>query len=134
MYINQDFTHDRTKYLGGSDIGPILGLSKYRSAVDVWLEKTGQVQYEVDNLPIRFGTYAEEFVAREYCRQTRFTVTPPTHTIVHPQYPFLVAHIDRLVFTAAATELGAPAHLLECKTANPFGKSEWGKLVAMKCL
>ncbi len=31
---------DRTQFLGGSDVGAILGLSSFRSAVDVWLEKT----------------------------------------------------------------------------------------------
>ena len=51
MLINQDFTHDRTKYLGGSDIGAILGLSKYRTPVDVWLEKTGRVKNKVVILP-----------------------------------------------------------------------------------
>ena len=29
MLINQDFSVDRTKYIGGSDIGAILGLSKF---------------------------------------------------------------------------------------------------------
>lgn len=35
MLINQDFTANRAKYLGGSDIGAILGLSKYRTALEV---------------------------------------------------------------------------------------------------
>jgi putative phage-type endonuclease len=128
MLNNQDFTHDRTKYLGGSDIGPILGLSQYRTAVDVWLEKTGQVQTTIDNLPLRFGTFAETFVASEYCRQTGFTVAPQTQAITHDQHPFLAAHIDRFVFTQDAQEPINPSHLLECKTANPFGKSEWGEI------
>lgn len=46
MLINQDFTHDRTKYLGGSDIGAILGLSPYKTPLDVWLEKTAKHSYE----------------------------------------------------------------------------------------
>ena len=62
MLNNQHFTQDRTKYLGGSDIGAILGFSKYRTALDVWLEKTGRVVSNVDNLPVRFGSFAEEFV------------------------------------------------------------------------
>ena len=28
MLINQDFSVDRSKYIGGSDIGAILGLSR----------------------------------------------------------------------------------------------------------
>ena len=38
MLNNQDFALLRAKSLGGSDVGAILGLSKYRSAVDVWME------------------------------------------------------------------------------------------------
>jgi len=37
MLINQDFTQDRTQFIGGSDIGAILGLSPYRTPIDVWL-------------------------------------------------------------------------------------------------
>jgi integrase len=33
MLINQDFTHNRASFLGGSDIGAILGVSKYLSAI-----------------------------------------------------------------------------------------------------
>lgn len=125
MLTDQDFTHDRTKYLGGSDIGAILGLSKHRTPVDVWLEKTGQVKNKVDSLPVRFGTFAEEFVASEYARQTGFSLSHQTEAIVHPQHSFLVAHIDRFVHIQNDDQ---PSHLLECKTANPFAKSEWGEL------
>ena len=51
MLINQDFTQDRTKYIGWSDIGAILGLSKFRSALDVWMEKTGKEVKSLDSLP-----------------------------------------------------------------------------------
>lgn len=72
MLSNQDLTRDRTKYLGGSDIGAILGFSKYRTALDVSLEKTGRVVNQVNNLPVRFGSFPEEFVACEYAAQTGF--------------------------------------------------------------
>jgi len=128
MLNNQDFTQDRTKYLGGSDIGAILGLSKYRSPLDVWLEKTGKVVKEVNNLPVRFGTFAESFVADEYSRQTRFSLSLQTKAITHRDHSFLVAHIDRFAHPLNADIQGEPTHLLECKTANPFAKSEWGEL------
>ncbi len=51
MLNNQDFTHNRTDFLGGSDIGAILGVSKYRSAMDVWLEKTGKKSIAKTVLP-----------------------------------------------------------------------------------
>lgn len=137
MLNNQDFTRERTKYLGGSDIGAILGFSKYRTALDVWLEKTDRVANAVDNLPVRFGTFAEEFVATEYATQTRFSLAHHESGIPHPQYPFMVGHIDRFVFESADSVNGelfhsdgssAASHLLECKTASPFNQSDWGEL------
>ena len=84
MLNNQDFTVNRSKYLGGSDIGAILGFSKYRSAVDVWLEKTGRIMNEVDNLPVRFGSFAEEFVASEYAAQTKNGLVHSQAGVIHP--------------------------------------------------
>jgi putative phage-type endonuclease len=137
MLNNHDFTHQRTKYLGGSDIGAILGFSKYRTALDVWLEKTSRVVNEVDNLPVRFGTFAESFVASEYATQTGFSLVHSETGVVHPQYPYMVGHIDRYIFESSDDidqELFHPdgtcaaAHLLECKTASPFNQSDWGEL------
>jgi len=128
MLINQDFTHDRTKYLGGSDIGAILGLSKYRSPLDVWLEKTGKVVNEVNNLPVRFGTFAEEFVASEYASTTGYQVAHQLEPITHPQHDYLQGHIDRFVFSKDSRPDKLPTHVLECKTANPFARSEWGEV------
>ena len=135
MLNNQDFTVNRTKYLGGSDLGAILGFSKYRSALDVWLEKTGKASNTATSLPLRFGSFAEEFVASEYATQTGFTLINHPNTVVHPEFPYLAGHIDRYV---AGFTLNKPlfnkdgtcnaTRLLECKTANPFTQSDWGEL------
>jgi len=140
MLNNQDFTANRTKYLGGSDIGAILGFSKYRTALDVWLEKTGRITNTVNNLPIRFGTFAESFVASEYATQTGYGLVHSEEGIPHPKYPFMVGHIDRFAFESESLEdtdsidlfnsdgSCATTHLLECKTASPFNQSDWGEL------
>jgi putative phage-type endonuclease len=140
MLINQEFTADRTKYLGGSDIGAILGFSKYRTALDVWLEKTGRITNTASSLPMRFGSFAEEFVASEYASQTGHLLIHNESGITHPQHPFIVGHIDRFVMKANSDHQSdhrklfdsdgtcAASHLLECKTANPFNQSDWGEL------
>jgi putative phage-type endonuclease len=137
MLNNQDFTANRTKYLGGSDIGAILGFSKYRTALDVWLEKTGRIVNKVDNLPVRFGSFAESFVASEYAAQTGYVLAHSESGVAHPQYPYMVGHIDRYVFKSSDDIDGklfygdascSAAHLLECKTASPFNQSDWGEL------
>ena len=72
--MNHDFTQDRSKYLGGSDIGAILGLSPFKSPLAVWMEKTGKEVKPIDSLPLRFGSFAEEFVANEYAKATGFAL------------------------------------------------------------
>ena len=131
MLNNQEFTADRSQYLGGSDIGAILGLSKYRTALQVWMEKTNKEVEKVDSLPLRFGSFAEEFVAREYARATSFELLHDESLHIHSTHAFMGAHIDRFVFDApfnstanAARKL--PNRILECKTANPFTANEWG--------
>jgi putative phage-type endonuclease len=124
MLINQDFSPDRTKYIGGSDIGAILGLSKFQSPLAVWQEKTGKENKRLDSLPLRFGSFAEEFIAREYSRSTGFELLHDQSTFVHPQHPMFCAHLDRLVMGNGQDR--APTKILECKTANPYSTVEWG--------
>ncbi len=125
MLINQDFTADRSKYLGGSDIGAVLGLSKYRTLLEVWLEKTGKETLKKSSLPLRFGSFAEEFVASEYSLATGYQLLHDESIRIHPEYPFMSAHIDRFVL-GDGNEL-PPTRILECKTANPFSSGDWGE-------
>lgn len=134
MNAREDWLLARRAGLGGSDIGAILGLSKYRTPVDVWMEKTGRTPGQEETLQMRFGTYAEEFVAREYCAQTGRAVQRYTNMLHHKNAPVL-GNVDRLVVPEGAkiashkgeirTELG-----LECKTASAFAAmdaAEWGE-------
>ena len=117
-----------------------MGFSKYRTALDVWFEKTGRVVNTVDNLPVRFGSFAESFVASEYATHTGFTLAHSEEGVIHPQYPFMVGHIDRFIVDSgigSSTDSEplfnldgscAATHLLECKTASPFNQSDWGDL------
>lgn len=126
MLINQDFTADRSKYIGGSDIGAILGLSKFKSPLEVWMEKTGKEVTSKDSLPLRFGIFAESFVADEYSRATGHHLLHDESAHIHPAHAFMSAHIDRFVVCNSADTL--PTKILECKTANAFTKSEWGQV------
>jgi len=124
MLINQDFSVDRTKYIGGSDIGAILGLSRFRSPLEVWMEKTGKETKKLDSLPLRFGSFAEEFVASEYARATGFKLIHDESIYIHPEHAFMSAHMDRFVLEEGAS---SPTRILECKTAHPFSAGDWGE-------
>ena len=126
MLINQDFSVDRMKYIGGSDIGAILGLSKFRSPLEVWMEKTGKESKQKDSLPLRFGSFAEEFVASEYARSTGSELLHDQSAFIHPLHSMFCAHLDRLVLGDGLN--CAPTKILECKTANPFTSGDWGEI------
>lgn len=132
MLNNQDFALLRAKSLGGSDVGAVLGLSKYRSAVDVWMEKTGKEVGVRDSLPLRFGQFAESFVASEYALATGLSLATHDIAVVHPEYSYMHGHIDRFVLSGDLPLIGSDgqinaSRILECKTANPFAQSEWGE-------
>jgi putative phage-type endonuclease len=125
MLNNQNFSVDRSKYIGGSDIGAILGLSRFKTPLEVWMEKTGKQTKRLDSLPLRFGSFAEEFVASEYSLATSFELLHDESIYLHPQHSYMSAHIDRFVMEVDSS---APTRILECKTANPFTASEWGEV------
>lgn len=132
MLNNQDFANLRAKSLGGSDVGAILGLSKYKSAIDVWLEKTGHETEAVDNLPLRFGSFAESFVAEEYQRATGLALKHHESALIHPSYDYIHGHIDRFICSSPNLfdddgQLLAEK-ILECKTASPYTAHEWGDI------
>lgn len=137
MLNNQDFTQERAKHLGGSDIAALLGLSKYRTALDIWLEKTDKVEQSESNMPLRFGSFAEPFVANEYSLETGFALIEYAPIILHKEHSFLGGHIDRFVVPESFASGDAlfnkngqcvANHILECKTANPFAQIEWGEV------
>jgi putative phage-type endonuclease len=132
MFINQDFTHNRANFLGGSDIGAIVGVSPYRSAIDVWLEKTDKAVRTADGFALRFGSFAESFIAEEFAKVTGSVLAIHEAGIIHPKHPFCVGHIDRFVLERKDEPLFVDGKLnakslLECKTANIFSQKDWGE-------
>lgn len=113
-----EWLQERTKGIGGSDAGIILGLNKYRTAFELWLEKTGQVEpVEVDNEAIYWGNQMEDVVAKEFEKRTGKKVRRTNFMYSHPEHEFIKANLDRLV-------VGEDA-ILECKTAGAFLAKEW---------
>lgn len=130
----QEFLDRRRQGLGGSDLGVILGLNPWKTPFELWQEKTGRVEQTVDTLQTRFGTYAEQFVADEYTRQTGRRVQRYTAMLEHSTAS-LLGHVDRLVIPDGAKLAAHRGQIrtdrgLECKTASAFATgrdSAWGE-------
>lgn len=119
--------------LGGSDIAAVLGLSPYKSALELWFELVGRTTHESrDLLHLRFGQHAESFIAKEYERRTGFHTHVHTKTIFHAEHDFMYGHMDRFVSADQETDFywrpgDKSTRVLECKTASVFNRSEWGE-------
>jgi putative phage-type endonuclease len=119
MENKQKWLMERKNYLGGSDLGAIAGLNPYRTALDVYLDKTSDDIAEDTNSAMHWGTLLEDVIAKEYAQVTGYDVEIEPNTIYHPKYKFLGANIDRWV--------GDKEYILECKTAGFTKAKEWGE-------
>ena len=133
MNEREEWLQQRKAGLGGSDIGAILGLSKFRTPVDVWMEKTGRTAGQDETLQMRFGSYAEDFVAHEYSAKTGRAVQRFTTMLHHSTAPIL-GNVDRLVIPEGQKRAAHQREIrtdrgLECKTVSAFATyndDEWG--------
>lgn len=113
---------ERQSYIGGSDIGCILGVNKYKSALDIFLDKTKEVVSESISQPAYWGNVLEDPVAKKYAEETGYKVYGAPGLILHPLHKFVGANIDRWVVDDKGEK-----RILECKTAHFLKAKEWGE-------
>ncbi len=107
----------RRKGIGGSDAAAVAGVSRYKSPLQVYLEKIGEVDNNVDNEFVYWGKVLEDVVAKEFEKRTGKKVRRVNSILVHPEYPWMIANIDRKISGENA--------ILECKTTNAYASKEW---------
>lgn len=103
--------------IGGSDAGAICGLNPYRTATQVYFDKTSDAVEDTDNEAMRQGRDLEDYVAQRFMQVTGKKVRRANAIFYHEEYPFLLANIDRMVSGENAG--------LECKTASPYLAEKW---------
>lgn len=111
----------RKNGIGGSDVSVLLGISKWKSALELWLEKTGQAEdLDADNEAMEWGRIMEPVIRRHFEEVTGKAVVEVHAIMQSPEYPFMLADIDGLT----GDDQGNPA-ILEIKTASEYKRSEW---------
>ena len=118
--IEQTDLGDRRQYIGGSDIGAIMGRSRYRSPVDVYSQKIGETPEFKGNEATNWGHILESVVAAEYAKREGVKVVRDRTLYKHPQFPYMLGHIDRRVLGFEGGKV------LEVKTAGKWFKpADW---------
>lgn len=122
----ESWLESRKNGLGGSDIAAIAGLSRWKSPLAVYLEKTGQYENNETNEAMQIGTELEDWVAEKFVREfekdsgNKVKIQRKNAMLQHSEYPFMLANIDREII-----DKNAGRGILECKTASEYMLDEW---------
>jgi len=112
--MNAEQLRERRKGIGGSEASAALGLSRYKSPFQLYLEKTGEIDEYNDSPVLRRGTRFEPILREMYSEITgRPVVLAPTFQ--SDVVPFMFVSPDGL----------AGDRYLEIKTAR--NRHDWGE-------
>jgi putative phage-type endonuclease len=119
----EDWLKYRDLGIGASDAAAAVGMSKYKTPFELYQEKRHEVEPEdlSENENVEMGILLEPVVAELFERRTGKRVEFVHAILQHPEYPWMLANLDRRVVGERA--------VLECKTANAFAQmrgDDWG--------
>jgi putative phage-type endonuclease len=114
----------RKNGLGGSDAAVACGLSKYKSPVELWMEKKGNDEPKEAGEAAYWGTVMEPHIREEFALRTGLEVKLERSILQHQEHEFMFANVDGIV--------DDPAHglcIFEAKTANAFLQDQWAETI-----
>lgn len=110
----------RKKGIGGSDASVVCGISRYKSPIELWADKTGMLPYSEAGEAAYWGTQLEALVRIEFTKRTGIEVHLVYQLYQSEEYPFMLANLD-----GRCTH---PVHgdcVFEAKTASAYKVGEW---------
>lgn len=110
---------NRNGYIGGSDIGTIMGVNQWKSPYTLWAEKTGLIEVEdvSDKDAVWFGVMEEDIIAKRFTMKTELKVKKSNYAYGCKECPYLRGHVDRI---ASKGKWG-----LEIKTTSSWNKTKY---------
>jgi putative phage-type endonuclease len=117
--LTEQQLEQRRQGIGGSDAAAVVGLSRYKTPVDVYLQKLGLAPDDEESEAAYWGNVLEAVVASEFVRINNELFKHSGDLIKSKKYPWMIANVDRLLSHKNA--------VLECKTASAYKSGEWGE-------
>lgn len=112
----------RKKGIGGSDASIVCGINRYKSPLELWMEKTDQLPYQEAGEAAYWGTRLEDLVRSEFTKRTGIEVKAVTYLLQSEEYPFMQANLDGI---CEHPEYGTC--IFEAKTASAYKQGEWAE-------
>lgn len=110
---------ERRSGIGGSDSAAAVGLSKWKTPLELFLDKRGELE-TAENEPMRWGNLLEPVVRQEAADRLGLTIEVPNRIIRHPTVHFAIATVDGIGFRPHG-----PKRMYEGKTARTA--DGWGE-------
>lgn len=136
---HEEWLRGRKTGIGGSDVAAILGLSRYKSPIDIYQDKVGEAPDADQSEAAYWGIQLEDIVAKEFQKRTGMKVQRVNAQLSRDGW--MNANLDRAVVNpeiagnvrildgAKRAETGrllTTDTILECKTASSFIADQWG--------
>ena len=114
---HEEWLKYRKMGITGTDAGAIVGMNPYKSALQVFVDKTTDNIEVFDNEAMKQGRDLEEYVAQRFCETTGKKVRRANAIFSNDEHPWMLADFDRLVVGERAG--------LECKTVSAYSADKW---------
>lgn len=116
----EDWLEYRKQGIGGSDASVVCGISRYKSPVALWMEKTSQLPHQEAGEAAYWGNQLESLVRDEFTKRTGITVQQPKQLLQSAEHPFMLANLDGI---CEHPDVGTC--IFEAKTASAYKAGEW---------
>ena len=120
-YKSPEWYAIRKDHIGGSEAAAILGLSRWKSNVELWKEKTGLIQPKnIANERMEKGTKSEEYILK------LFEIDHPEYEVIEYKNTvfvdgFKIASVDGGLIEKSSKRKGG----IEIKRVEPENKQMW---------
>ena len=120
----EDWLEYRKNGIGGSDASVVCGISRYKSPVELWMEKTGQLPAQEAGEAAYWGTQLEGLVRAEFSKRTGIEISLVKRLLQCEEHPFMLANLDGI---CQHPDFGAC--IFEAKTASAYKAGEWDETI-----
>ena len=125
LACTEDMPHDerlayRNLGIGGSDASVVCGINKWKSAIELYMEKLEMLPASEAGEAAYWGNRLEDVVKEEFTLRTGIEIMPVKKILQSEEYPFMLANLDGVC--------EHPEHgfvIFEAKTSSSYRSNEW---------
>lgn len=116
----EDWLEYRETGIGGSDASVVCGINRYKSPIELWMEKVNNFPPQEVGESAYWGTQLESLVREEFTKRTGIEVNLVKQLLQSDEHPFMLANLDGVCDDPIYGDC-----IFEAKTASAFKANEW---------